>query len=91
MRVYTRFQGTDTRQIFGPTIIESIHRDILLNISTKMYFKYKTKQYLLIIALTETALIVINYVMLTFSVKTLSMAIYSIMGPNICQVSVDIF
>ena len=25
-------QGTDTWQIFGPTIIESIHRDILLKI-----------------------------------------------------------
>ena len=32
---------------------------------------------------------VINYVMLTFSVKTLWMAIYSIVGPNICQVSVS--
>ena len=58
------------------------------NISTKMYLKSKTKQYLLIIALTETALIVINYVMLTCSVKTLWMAIYSIVGPTICQVSV---
>ena len=37
-----------------------------------MYFESKTKQYLLIIALAE----VIN------------MAIYSMVGPNICQVSV---
>ena len=36
----------------------------------------------------DIELYVINYVMLTFSVKTLWMAIYAIVGPNICQVSV---
>ena len=54
-----------------------------------MYFKSKTKQYLLIIALTETAPIVMDFVMLTFSAKTLWMEIYSIVGPNICLLSVS--
>ena len=50
-----------------------------------MYPKSKTKQYLHLVFEHSS---VINYVMLTFSVKALWMAIYSIVGPNICQVSV---
>ena len=50
------------------------------NISTNMYFKSKTKQYLLWCFNIKFSS-VINYVMLTFSVKTLWMALYSIVGP----------
>ena len=49
--------------------------------------KSKTKQYLLWCFNISS---VIKYVMLTFSVKTLWMAIYAIVGPNICQVSVHV-
>ena len=65
------------------TSINITQNSLSNNISAKMYFKSKKKQY-------NTSSYVINYVMLTFSVKTLWMAIYSKVGPNICQVSVHV-